>query len=404
MGADAQAERPEPREGQGRVTAESSTAPAVPKHLPALDGVRGLAVFIVIAHNAGWIAGTSSQFVVKLFTSISATGWVGVSLFFALSGYLITGILLDTRGAPHYFRTFYARRTLRIFPLYYAFVAGAVYVAAPLAWSPAWADAIRTNQWRYWLYVSNWRQGSDSAELGMTHLWSLAVEEQFYLLWPMLVYALGRRGLAGLAVVMILTGPVIRYALITSGPGPDAAYLFTVARWDALAVGALLAAMLRDASGMTTVIAIRAKLTGLFSLMLAAVYVSLRGFHSDDIVVSVLGQSLIVGLSFCLLSFAVQPDTGSAVHRLLNTRSLQTLGKYSYAMYIFHAPLHHYLKTPLGPWVTAADDSLRLLRVVAYVALIFVLSYLAARLSWRIIEQPFLRLKERWAPRADAVQ
>lgn len=372
-----------------------------PGHVPALDGVRGLAVLIIIFHNIGWIAGASRQFVIKLFTAITATGWIGVSLFFALSGLLITGILLDSRGHEGFFRSFYIRRTLRIFPLYYAFVGATVFIAAPLAWSPEWAADVRTDQWPYWLYVSNWTQSFKIDVYGLTHLWSLAVEEQFYLVWPLLAYWLGRRGLARLAIAMIVAGPFIRYGLIAAGLPINSTYFFTIARWDALAAGALLAALLRSARGREFVSAWTGRTTAVLALGLAVLVVVQRGFHSEDLPIIVIGQSIIAGLSACLLAHAVEAGPGAlrGVQRMLAWPALRTLGKYSYAMYVLHFPIHHALKVPLGPWVEGADDALRIVRVFAYLALVLLLTFGASLLSWRVIEKPFLDLKERWAPR-----
>ena len=315
---------------------------------------------------------------------------------------LITGILLDARGQAGFFRTFYLRRTLRIFPLYYAYVIGVVFVAAPLAWSPSWAADVRAGHWPYWFYIANWTQTNDAGVHGMTHLWSLAVEEQFYLVWPLLVYALSRRGLMALAVVMVVTGPLVRSVMFASGLPSDATYLFTMARWDALAAGALLAASLRNDRSRALVQALRGKLTALLALALVALIVKQHGFHSEEAPVAIIGQSLIVGLSFCLLSYAVDSGTRTSHHlqRLLAWRRLRTVGKYSYAMYILLFPIHHALKVPLGPWVTATDDSLRIVRVVMYLVLILVLSFSVALLSWHIIEKPFLTLRDKWVPRA----
>src|SRR5258706_13002650 len=115
-------------------------------HLPALDGARGIAILIVLVHNTSFVLRGSDTFVVKLWGAVAATGWSGVSLFFVLSGFLITGILLDARGSPGFFRTFYARRTLRIFPLYYVFLALAL-LAGPVVARPARAAAAPSNQW-----------------------------------------------------------------------------------------------------------------------------------------------------------------------------------------------------------------------------------------------------------------
>jgi peptidoglycan/LPS O-acetylase OafA/YrhL len=380
---------------------QSTPSRGASDHVPALDGVRGVAVLIVIIHNAGWIAGPSEQLVLKLFSAIAATGWIGVSLFFALSGFLITGILLESRGHNRFFRSFYLRRTLRIFPLYYAFVAGMVFVAAPLAWSAAWAAEVRAEQWPYWIYVSNWTQAFNVDVHGMMHLWSLAVEEQFYLVWPLLVYALSRPGLARLAVAMIVTAPFIRYGLYVGGLPMSATYLFTFARWDALAAGALLATLIRDDRGRAWVSAGRGKLAAVLVAALGVLVFLQRGFHAEEVPIAVIGQSIIVGLSACLLAYAVDesPRASKAFRALLSWRVLRTLGTYSYAMYVFHFPIHHALKIPLGPWVEGSDDSLRIVRVFAYLSLVLVLTFSASLVSWRLIEKPFLDLKEKWAPR-----
>ena len=375
---------------------------SAPRHVPALDGVRGLAVLIVVIHNAGWIAGESAQFPVKLFMAIAATGWIGVQLFFALSGFLITGILLDSVGKQHYFRSFFLRRTLRIFPLYYAYVAATVFIAAPLAWDPAWAADVRASQWPYWLYVSNWMQPLGISIHGLTHLWSLAVEEQFYLVWPLVVLWLGRRGLIGLAVGMVLAGPFIRYSLRAAGLPEDTAYMFTISRWDALAAGALLAALLRGEHGRALVARWTMPATIAASAAMVVLLFVERGFHSRGLMVQVVGQSLINVLAACLIAFAVDegPRAARTLQRVLSWQHLRTLGKYSYAMYVFHFPIHHGLKPFLGPWVEGpTDDPLRLVRVVAYLTLILVLTFGASLLSWRLIEKPFLDLKEKWAPR-----
>ena len=166
----------------------------------ALDGVRGLALLIVVVHNTAWISGTSNHFTFKLYTSAAAAGWAGVQLFFVLSGFLITGILLDTQHAPNYFRRFYVRRTLRIFPLYFLMLAVAVFVVAPLQRDSSWAQSVHSYQWTYWLYVSNWTEPFGYSVHGLSHLWSLAVEEQFYLIWPLVVWWLSSRRLYWLAV------------------------------------------------------------------------------------------------------------------------------------------------------------------------------------------------------------
>src|SRR5262245_57435517 len=126
-----------------RVVSDTPSPAARPpsSHYPALDGVRGVAVLVVMFHNICYMLQSGQGLPFVLLTSVGATGWVGVQLFFALSGFLITGILLDARGSRHFFRTFYIRRTFRIFPLYYAFLAFALLIAPLILSMPAWTAA-----------------------------------------------------------------------------------------------------------------------------------------------------------------------------------------------------------------------------------------------------------------------
>ena len=371
-----------------------------PGFVPALDGVRGLAVLAVIIHNSGWVAAGSAQPLVKLFSAVAAMGWTGVELFFALSGFLITGILLDTRGRAGYFRSFFVRRALRIFPLYYALLAVTVLVAAPLAWDPAWAAEVRAHHWPHWVYLQNWTEPFQVAMHGFTHLWSLAVEEQFYLVWPLAVWWLGARPLALLAAALVLSAPFIRAGLLAAGLPTMAAYMFTVSRWDALAAGALLAALLRDPVGRALVTRWAPRGTVAVAAALALLIVRQHGFHSDEWPVLVVGQSLVSLLAAGLLAAVVAdaPARWPWLERGLSAAWLRDLGRYSYAMYLFHFPLHHALKPVLTPWITATDDPWRLARVLTHVGTVFALTYLAARLSWRVLEAPALALKDRWAP------
>jgi peptidoglycan/LPS O-acetylase OafA/YrhL len=160
--------------------------------VPALDGVRGLAALLVMIFHFGRaeVPGRGAA-AVGFFAQF---GWGGVDLFFVLSGFLICGILLDTRDRPGFLRTFYTRRALRIFPLYFAFLAAYIFVIAPRL--PGASDIEVRQRW-LWLYVSNfdvaahgWYSGGGSHA---NHLWSLAIEEQFYLLAPFAVLALSRR-------------------------------------------------------------------------------------------------------------------------------------------------------------------------------------------------------------------
>src|SRR5262249_32249156 len=184
----------------------------------------------------------ASNSVVAAAKLVFSFGWMGVDLFFALSGFLITGILLDSRTANNYFGAFYARRVLRIFPLYYS-VLTLVLLAAGLAHPRPQSLPVVGDQKLYYFYLVNWLslwKGPWSANF-LALFWWLAVEEQFYLVWPLCVWLLIRRNLARIAVVASLAALVFRIAwLAHSGPS-QAIVMATVTRLDSLLCGALAA-------------------------------------------------------------------------------------------------------------------------------------------------------------------
>ncbi|HZJ61945.1 MAG TPA: acyltransferase [Kofleriaceae bacterium] len=154
--------------------------------VPALDGVRGLAILLVLAHNLSPFE--STRRLIDLSAGLTFDfGWVGVQLFFVLSGYLISGILLDTRGAPGYYRAFFGRRVLRIFPLYYGVLFLCLVLLPVLGLAPDALLADRRHSVWLWTYLINWAEPLGAAIAVFPHFWSLAVEEQFYLVWPFVV-------------------------------------------------------------------------------------------------------------------------------------------------------------------------------------------------------------------------
>jgi len=165
---------------------------AVSPYIPALDGLRALAILLVIPHNLDILSAPYRAVEVPPVTVMHA-GWIGVQLFFVLSGFLITGNLLDTRGSANYYRAFIGRRALRILPLYYG-VLLVTFVLVPLLGSmPEKLQETAPNQVWLWTFLLNWSAPYGHTVVGFGHFWSLAVEEQFYLLWPFVVARCGPR-------------------------------------------------------------------------------------------------------------------------------------------------------------------------------------------------------------------
>ena len=204
------------------------------QRIPQLDAVRGIAILVVMLHNSG------------TFPRLFAQGWMGVDLFFVLSGFLITGILLDTKQSESYFKNFYVRRCLRIWPLYYSalfFMFVLVPFLRPSEASTVFA-ARSSPWWAYPLFLQNFLVPTPTAATGLLGVtWSLAVEEQFYLVWPWVIRFCSSTQVRRLAMVVICVSPALRFYLslhhvdIYSNP---------FCRLDALMAGALLAIVVRS--------------------------------------------------------------------------------------------------------------------------------------------------------------
>jgi peptidoglycan/LPS O-acetylase OafA/YrhL len=200
-------------------------------HIPALDGLRGIAIVWVILFHCLFVLPRTSPALSETFIGrISYAGYLGVDLFFVLSGFLITGILFDSR-TYHRARNFYARRVLRIFPLYFALLAGGL-IASHIfkMWpSPQWPD---------WFFLANLNGhfGIPQSSLPYQHLWSLAVEEQYYIVWPWMIFSTSRTWAMRISVALLIASVVSRFVLV-SAHLESLIYAITPFHLDGLAVG-----------------------------------------------------------------------------------------------------------------------------------------------------------------------
>lgn len=374
-------------------------------HLVALDGVRGLAIVLVLfVHFVG--DNTPRGVIERSMVRLANYGAWGVDLFFVLSGFLITGILWDSKTKPHYFRNFYVRRTLRIFPLHYAALALLFVVVPrlPIAYPAGLAEAHQHQEW-LWAYAGNLYlslRGTWTALPFVGHFWSLAVEEHFYLVWPVVVLLCSRRRLLAVCVGCSLFALGLRSVLALSGVSDVALVALTPCRLDALCIGAFLAVSSRTVGIETLGRHARPALLVLASLVLLttgwnAVIGALPG-----IVLPVRGS--LVALAFgALLVVTLTSSSDSPVGRVFRSPTLRFFGKYSYGLYVFQAII--------ATWFQASDVEGRLTDALRSHALAMVLqaaigvgaSTLLAVLSYELFEKHFLRLKGRLAPANEAV-
>lgn len=377
-------------------------------YYPALDGLRAIAFLMVFLQH---------------YVSLP-WGWAGVNIFFVLSGFLITGILFDTRDKPHHARNFYIRRTLRIFPLYYAIFAVLVLVHPLVHWE--WSLA-----WVAWpLYVGNFlRFVSPEAavryspletaadahgmthrfpklEINMGHFWSLCVEEQFYLFWPWIVFCVRRRSmLLWICITAVVIVPLVRFAATYVAPQwmlhEEILYRLTPFQLDSLLLGGLVALLWRGAHRDRLEQVARVLVPVLLGITLAYFAYTLPPFTLSTFryyeapswrlpwgltFVNVFSAALIVG---CL-------NPGTWVAQLLKLPMLRWIGRISYGAYVFHDIFHHFYGQVVGHTSRLLHAPVLLRHIDVSTSVVGLPStLLISWLSYRFFESPFLRMKDR---------
>lgn len=380
--------------------------------LPALDGLRGVAILLVMQVHFWGLAFTfdvrePALAVDRWVGRVIGIGWSGVDLFFVLSGFLITGILYDTKGSVGWLRVFYARRFLRLAPVFYLFLLFVLVVVPHVGFinAVAFVPELRDIQWWMWSYTINIGASVKpfGAELTWAYgpFWSLAVEEQFYLVWPFAVLALPRRPLMGLCCAMIVVALAIRVAL-TAGLydnvfDTNAAEVLMPARMDTLAVGALIA-LAAHGTEMRWLLRAAPFVAALSGAYLVAAFIKNDGLAYGTTDVDRLGFTAIAFLFGALLIVTLHARKESLMFRALTVGSLRLFGKYSYAMYVFHLLTALVLARTfaLNHWTPIVFES-RIPVNVAFSIVATATTFALAWVSWQVIEQPVLRLKRRLA-------
>jgi peptidoglycan/LPS O-acetylase OafA/YrhL len=368
-------------------------APFVRGHVPLLDGVRGLAVLLLLAHQLvlDVLPDQGVPPAARLLERLMQPGWIGVQLFFVLSGFLITGVLLDAKGRAGYFRAFYGRRVLRIFPLYYLLLVTLAFILPRFGTVPAPLRADAGAMKLAWVYLSNWTEDVPGV---IGHCWSLALEEQFYLLWPFVVAALSPRALPRFCVLLAVVALGFRIGVRAFGLPPEIAYQNTLARMDALALGAAAAALLRDPPSVSRLAPRLRPALIVATIGLAATAAS--GLARIGLVTQVAGYSLLAIVFTLLIAVGVieQAAGGGRLSGALSSRPLRLFGKYSYAIYIFHLPVHTFVsKVMLADWLAYRGAGRYVAVQIGYALVMTALLLGLAVLSYHLFERHFLRLK-----------
>lgn len=370
---------------------------AAGSHIPALDGLRGIAILLVLVfHFDRYGNGLPFPSVLAdtIFMKFSQAGWMGVDLFFVLSGFLITGILYDSKESDHYFRNFYARRCLRIFPLYYAALVLFLIILPWLFSAHAGLQSIKENAFWYWTYLSNLR----SAYTGwhwfgaVNHFWSLAVEEQFYFVWPFVILFFKRRTLLRVCLALILGAVLVRVLLCLAGY-TIAAYVLMPARMDALATGAFVALACRGPHGFARLANVAWPTASLMGVVLALIFVWRGGLFAHDVIFATIGYTLLAIFFGSILVLALVSTPSSILGRLFTSSGMTFFGRYSYALYVFHHPILFFIPGSLALSRIPKVLGSRLPAELLFIALATIVTVSIALLSWHLCEKQSLKLK-----------
>jgi peptidoglycan/LPS O-acetylase OafA/YrhL len=372
------------------------------KRIFELDGLRGLAILLVLIWHVGADANTASGHHWLFYVmDASSLFWSGVDLFFVLSGFLIGGILLDVRNSPNYFRAFYVRRFFRIVPIY-AVVVGLFY----LSLAGGLPGRIGGSDWLFgptapWYAFATFTQnirfatGAPNLAYWLSATWSLAVEEQFYLVLPAVIWFVSERWLPYVLGSAILAAPLLRLILnLTFSHGKVASFTLMPCRADALLLGVAAALLVRRATLWESFKANRSRLMSVWVVLLAGlpVFVLLKAADPlESFWMSTIGLSWLAFFYLGLLLLGLL-YSGEWLGRILRNSWLRSLGTISYGVYLFHWPvlgLTFAIIRHKRPWaVTSAEHLLTLLALALTVAI--------AAFSWRFFEKHLVKIGHAW--------
>jgi peptidoglycan/LPS O-acetylase OafA/YrhL len=386
--------------GPQSLSANKPRESAAGGHLPVLDGIRGVAILAVLLfhfltpeNRDGAVNGAVAWVV--------SYGALGVDLFFVLSGFLITGILYDARTDRHYFRNFYMRRLLRIFPLYYGVLA-IIFLVLPLVPELRGTElaGLRTHQTWAWLYAVNiYLAIHDGWVLSyIEHFWSLSVEEQFYLVWPLALWLLAAKPRIFLTFSFLVaaTSFVGRIVASLAGAGPVVIEVLTPFQLDALAMGGFFAVYIRqpggEAGARRLIVPMALAGIGLLAIQFGGRHWTSRGGELEGL----RGGAFHLMLVALLLQGLLGP-VSSLWTRCLLSQPLAFLGKYSYGLYVYHHFFSYYFITQHTQAMLAAKLGCSSMTALLLLAAAGIAASVAiAWLSFECFEKHFLRLKRYW--------
>lgn len=340
-------------------------------HISSLDGVRAIAALLILWLHF-WSVAEGSTSLVNFLVKTASIGQIGVPLFFVLSGFLISRILLRKKGENDYFRSFYLKRSLRIFPLYYFFLLLVFFIYPLIVQVPVTPLSL---SWPNWLYLQNFAMTFNWHYEGPGHLWSLAVEEHFYILWPIIVYYTNLKQLKRICIAVCVAEPIVRYFMFSSN---IEVFYFSFTRFDELCFGALLAIAEAEKKILSSLVLRITAVVCLTALVFCFVKSGERSLTVQVFKFSLLGMLFYSGLALLL------KEKVSVVSHFFSSKPLMFIGKISYGLYIYHPFAFLVIETYFSTsnvWVN----------FISCITSSFALSIT----SYYLLEKPFLRLKDK---------
>lgn len=345
------------------------------KYLKELDGIRAIAALMVMSCHFFQILNLKGGIYYYL-NKIAIFGGTGVSLFFVLSGFLITRLLLITKSKNNYFINFYARRALRIFPLYYLFLF-IYYFVYPFVYKNSITPF--SSQVYYWVYLQNFAITFNWGTDGPAHFWSLAVEEHFYLIWPLVIFVSNSKNIIKIALLIIIFAFLLRIFFIINNLD---VFYFTFTRFDELALGSIFSIL--EFNGQLKKIK-----TKLFLQLITLIIIPtliLWGFYTgqQNKIVQVIKFNLLSFFYFFTIGYVINMSDDNVIKKLLKMKFFSYSGKISYGLYVYH-PLCFIIYNKYFHTEILLDFMLS-----------FILTYLVATFSYFTFENYFLKLKTRF--------
>lgn len=375
--------------------------------IPGLDGMRGIAILLVVIYHSNLMPQQQTD-AERLWFSFVGLGWSGVDVFFVLSGFLITGILVDAKeragedgDRAGIWKRFFARRVLRIFPLYYAFLAAHQWALPALGRvlkDPVLQQPVQEPLW-FWLYLPNVFFAAEGNFVGprpLHAMWSLGIEEQFYLLWPLLVLFVARRHLPLLCGIGIGAALLSRvYLGLTDAPWVQA-FVLPHCRMDTLLLGALVALWLRSKSapGRETVNQWAPLILAATSAAIVLTIIVTGALRQYDVPIFTVGYTVLAIWATAMLLVCLAAPNGSWRHRFFAFAPLRFVGRYAYGLYLTHTIVQHFVLQWLDP--QALYQSLgqsRLAVQLVFTAVSTPAAIAVAVVVFHAFENHFLKLK-----------